>query len=547
MSKNLNSGGSTSSRSKSRQHIFHTEETDSNSHRKRSERQASQGVKVLVNREKGIDKNSDIPTHAHEKKKGGNTAGAGSSNSSNANTNANGDNTNQNITNSNITNSSINNMVPMGHPHLMTPMSMPLPISHGSHGNPHGNPHGNQAQSQQNGQILNSLHSVNVIASNQPHNSHNMHNAYNSYNSHNPHNSHNSHHSHHTKSSRKDDKILNRINFEKILHDKLHKEGLDVKNTNEITNTMNIGLESYIKNVIEKLIEISRARNVNLNLYSKQSEKNPVFKIHTHNIATETPPNKDFSILFTKNVKNIMGMLEEYEELNLKKMRQEKVSMYKSKLEEISQQKERDREELTMNMNVNMNLNMNMKSGANDKSTNANTADSKKVKPRVRKRDTMLKSVKNTLAKSQKRDEMAKHKKETQNTLETFLDSRPRYSTLGGSMGPSNLHTNMHSNMSQSQAEMVSNVDQSHNMESYTKFSEISKSEVPVEANGNDINLTIFKYYQPNQNQKFTLPSNVKRRITLKDLISYLEGQRKTPLQNLILHKAVMKLNQSSH
>jgi len=330
--------------------------------------------------------------------------------------------------------------------------------------------------------------------------------------------------------TKKDDKILNKINFEKLLIDKIRLEGLEVKSLSEITNFMNIGLENYMKNVIEKLISISRIRNVNLNLYSKQSEKNPVFKIHTfnNNLSGDIrDPNisypfyKDFSILFTKNMKNTISMMEQYEELTFKKMRQEKVSMYKSKLEEITQLKEKERE-IAMD-------------SLKDSSVVA------KPKLRVRKRDNMLKSVKNTLAKSQKRDEMAKHKKETQNTLETFLDGRIRPSTLG----PTTLS---HSVSGQRfEAEMISNFAESHNMETYTKFSEVSKSELPIDASGNDINLSIFKYSQPSQNAKLNISSNVRRRITIKDLIHFLEGERKTPLQNLILHKAILKLNQYSH
>jgi hypothetical protein len=76
----------------------------------------------------------------------------------------------------------------------------------------------------------------------------------------------------------RDEKILHKANFEKLLNDKLNKYGLTFKqnNYNDIMNTLNNGLDIYLKNLLEKLIVISRARNVNLNLYSKLSEKNPV-------------------------------------------------------------------------------------------------------------------------------------------------------------------------------------------------------------------------------------------------------------------------------
>ena len=76
----------------------------------------------------------------------------------------------------------------------------------------------------------------------------------------------------------KDEKILLKQNIEKILNEKLNKYGLSLKQNsyNDIFNTLNNGLDQYLKNMLEKLIIVSRARNVNLNLYSKLSEKNPV-------------------------------------------------------------------------------------------------------------------------------------------------------------------------------------------------------------------------------------------------------------------------------
>jgi hypothetical protein len=330
--------------------------------------------------------------------------------------------------------------------------------------------------------------------------------------------------------------LLNTKNFEKLIVEKLQKENLDLPNPNEFLLMMNIGLDSYIKSVLEKLISIARIRNVNLNLYSKQSEKNPSYKIHTTNLDKSSNPNineivqspyESFSIIFTKNMKIQMNLLEEYEELNLKKLRHDRATLLK-KLEESSGN----------NNNNNNNNNYNNNNGkAHVPSTSVTNLN--KPKQRVRKRDTMLKNVRNTLAKSQKREEMARQKKETQNTLDTFLDNKSK------SIFPSNLSGQ------RLDSEMVSNIAESHNYESYTKMSEFSKSEmqgtIAVEGSSQDINLTIFKHSTPSQNVRLPPSTNVKRRITLKDLIQYLEGERRTPLQNLILHKAVVKLNQYSH
>ena len=82
----------------------------------------------------------------------------------------------------------------------------------------------------------------------------------------------------HSHSKSKEERILIKSNFEKLINEKLNKYGLTIKQNNygDIVNSLNNGLDIYLKNLLEKLIIISRARNVNLNLYSKQSEKNPV-------------------------------------------------------------------------------------------------------------------------------------------------------------------------------------------------------------------------------------------------------------------------------
>ncbi len=412
--------------------------------RKRSERQASQGVKVLVNREKGINSDMSISVESE---------------SSIAQT------------------QEVRRVLPINpSPHMPAYPTSSIPKNYGNY--PSGYSHPQMS---------------------------------------------------HPQRGSKEHIILNIKNFEKLVEEKMKKEHLGIQNPSEFLGYMNLGLEAYLKSVLEKLISIGRIRNVNLNLYSKQSEKNPTFKIHTMNLdrpsntSNEIVQNsyKDFSIVFTRNMKLQMNMLEQYEELNLKKLRQDRVTLYKTKLEEISNLKEKEKEEK-----------------ASEKAQTVTTA-STKPKQRVRKRDSMLKNVRNTLAKSQKRDEMARHKKETQNTLETFLDNKPK------PVYPSNL-----SGQRMFDSEMVSNIAESHNYETFTKMSEISKSEMQgtIAAEGShDINLTIFKHHTPSQNVKLPPTTSMRRRITLKDLIQFLEGERRTPLQNLILHKAIVKLNQYSH
>jgi len=93
---------------------------------------------------------------------------------------------------------------------------------------------------------------------------------------------------------------------------------------------------------------------------------------------------------------------------------------------------------------------------------------------------------------------------------------------------------------------MISNMNESNLIETYTKLSEVSKSENPViGVDSNEIQLNIYKNYLPCDNPKFS--PWIKRRITLKDLIFYLESDKRTSCNSLILHRAILKLNQYSN
>lgn len=74
-----------------------------------------------------------------------------------------------------------------------------------------------------------------------------------------------------------DDKILNKVNLKSKIIASLTKYGLNKTNFIEVETIISLGLEEYLKNMIENLIKISRVRNLNLNLYSKLAEKNQVF------------------------------------------------------------------------------------------------------------------------------------------------------------------------------------------------------------------------------------------------------------------------------
>jgi hypothetical protein len=84
--------------------------------------------------------------------------------------------------------------------------------------------------------------------------------------------------------------------------------------------------------------------------------------------------------------------------------------------------------------------------------------------------------------------------------------------------------------------EMTSNKNESH-FESYTKNSIHSE-----QIESSDINMAVYKTHVIPENIKVNT-GNSKRKITLKDFIFYLEGERRNPLNHILIHKAMMKLN----
>lgn len=100
--------------------------------------------------------------------------------------------------------------------------------------------------------------------------------------------------------------------------------------------------------------------------------------------------------------------MERYEELNACKLKYEKISIYKNKIEEIHQAKEKE------------------KQLSNKPSTN--TASGLPPRIRVKKKDnTYLKNYKNIFKKTQEKDEMDRQKKDIKHTLEAVLDTKSKF------------------------------------------------------------------------------------------------------------------------
>ena len=75
-------------------------------------------------------------------------------------------------------------------------------------------------------------------------------------------------------------------------------------------------------------------------------------KIHTFNFeksinsnnSYDIAPYKDFSIIFTKNMKSIIEKINSYEELSSSKNQFEKITSFKHKMEQVAEMKEKDKE-----------------------------------------------------------------------------------------------------------------------------------------------------------------------------------------------------------
>lgn len=322
----------------------------------------------------------------------------------------------------------------------------------------------------------------------------------------------------------KEENILNKMNLDKLLKEKM--ERYNILFDNDTSKFLNYNLSVYLKSIIAKLISITRIRNVNFNLFSRNQNGNviPSYKIHTFNLDPVPQdqklnfiPNKDFQILFTKNLKNDFNLIEEYHELNSKKIKMERLALYKTKLEEIAKEKGGQ-------------ANFELTSGPNPI----------KLGPgrRTRKKDSaIIKTMRNNFVKSQKKEDFDRQKSFTMNTLDTFLDNKNQ-SNPSRSLGGTVSHMKF-------DVEMSSNKNESH-FETFTKVSEISKSEnnpnYLINDNNNEVNINIYQNYDVTQSERIIGGS--KRKISLKDFIFFLENEMELPLKFLLLQKAMMKISQ---
>lgn len=331
----------------------------------------------------------------------------------------------------------------------------------------------------------------------------------------------------------KEEFILNKQNIGKIINEKSKRARIAFDMNDDMARYLNHSLNNYMKTLIEKLISINRTRNVNFNLFSRNTVTGvsiPSYKINTYNLESSGfgskvsfVPSNQFQILFTRNIKNDFNTIEEYHELNSKRINLEKVVLYKNKLEEIAKEKGND-------------AGIKITSGPNPI----------KLGPgrRTRKKDSaIIKTMRNNFVKSQKKEDYDRQKSFTMNTLDTFLDNSTRYGgtkSLGGTV----------SNM---RFDAESSKNDTH-LETFTKISEASKSEynhnnfVVNDNTNNEVSINVFKSNNIEKSGKIYGTS--RRKISLKDFIFFLENEMNVPLKMLLLQKAeirISKLNHNNH
>ncbi len=299
--------------------------------------------------------------------------------------------------------------------------------------------------------------------------------------------------------------IINKLNLER----KFNNRKMKLEMPNETFTLINHLLIKYMKISIEKLININRIRNVNFNLFSKSNT--PTYKIHTFNWDKNPEnqnlnftPSKDFSIILTNNIKNKFRLIEEYQELNNKKIKLEGFAIYKQKLEESAKEKGGEPTIKIIPGPIPIKL-----------------GPGRRTRKRV---SAIIKIMRNNFVKTQKKEDLNKQKSFTMNTLDTFLDNNK--------------------SMSHSHLNKVDDKNDISHFDSVSKISDNNNSYNYQNDNigNNEISVNVFKSNDIKKNAK--LIGTSKRKINLKDFIFFLENEFNIPLKMLLLQKAMVKLTE---
>ena len=280
-------------------------------------------------------------------------------------------------------------------------------------------------------------------------------------------------------------------------------------------------LKAYLRIYLLRLIKISRIRNVNFNLYSNNPNGQIHYKFKTYNWVVSKDnekqkqeniiisPAKEFDILFTSNYKKKFDLIEEYVELNNKKIKFEKISSCKEKYEENNKTKGI---ESTIKITDGPNPTIKLLPGRRTK----------------KKNNTFFKEMRKKFVQTKKKEDLNIQKSFTKNTLDTFLNDTSTYKNQSFSNNP-NLIDGGNNNC----LDMSSRISDtmSHNNLSYTNNNCFNNTAQ------NEINMNVFTYFDPTKDG--AIYGRQKKRINLKDFIFLLENSNEyIPNKIYLLNKA---------
>ena len=271
-------------------------------------------------------------------------------------------------------------------------------------------------------------------------------------------------------------------------------------------------LYNYLRIYLLRLIKISRIRNVSFQLYSNNQNGQILYKFRTYNSQISEDRKSynytksgNFDILFTSNYKKDMDLIDEYVELNNKKLKFEKLSSCKEKDEE------------------------------NDKVKGLETSikitegpfPTIKLLPgrRTKKKDnSFIKEVRKKIVQTQKKEDLIKQNSNTKNTLEAFMNE-----TNFGNKNKGKINSLLDDNKLNNKMDISSRMsDNLSNMYSYTNntYNQIK----------NEIDMNVYKFFDPTKNENVPRPQ--KRRINIKDFIFMIENSNEyIPSRMSLLNK----------
>ena len=275
-------------------------------------------------------------------------------------------------------------------------------------------------------------------------------------------------------------------------------------------------LYNYLRIYLLRLIKISRIRNVSFQLYSNNQNGQILYKFRTYNSQISEDRKSynytksgNFDILFTSNYKKDMDLIDEYVELNNKKLKFEKLSSCKEKDEE------------------------------NDKVKGLETSikitegpfPTIKLLPgrRTKKKDnSFIKEVRKKIVQTQKKEDLIKQNSNTKNTLEAFMNE-----TNFGNKSKGKINSLLDDNKLNNKMDISSRMsDNLSNMYSYTNntYNQIK----------NEIDMNVYKFFDPTKNENIPRPQ--KRRINIKDFIFMIENSNEyIPSRMSLLNKTSLE------